>query len=193
MLNRMLWLFIWVHGWAHHKFCACFSPNPLQLSTPMPSAPKLYILAELLERVGCPRSAALPWWLPHHDTPQCHHNPQLRIEVCQMLGVPLPIEKVELPTTALKFPRMLLDITNMGVHLPVDKHHPLLGQQKHSYKQEILSFVSLLQHAAKVVHLGHTYAPCMYSLNCTSEQRVPLWPIVVALILAAGIGLAFWN
>ena len=100
----------------------------------MPSAPKLYILAELLKRVGCPLSAALPWWLPHHDTPQCHHNPQLRIEVCQMLGVPLPIEKVELPTTALKFLRMLLDITNMGVHLPVDKHHLLLGQQKHSYK-----------------------------------------------------------
>ena len=47
-----------------------------------------------------------------------------------MLGVPLAIEKVDPPTTALKFLRILLDIINMGVHLPVDKHHLLVGQQK---------------------------------------------------------------
>ena len=147
------------------------------------SAPKLFnILADLLE-----------WILKHlgvtfvlhylddfltmgsPDTSECHHNLQLLIEVCQMLGIPLAIAKVEGPTTVLEFLGILLDTTRMEARLPEDK---LIRVQttvrewiskKKATKREILSLVGLLQHAAKVVHPGRTFVHRMYSV----AARVP--------------------
>lgn len=49
------------------------------------------------------------------------HNLQLLIEMCQMLGIPLAIAKVEGPTTALEFLGILLDTTRMEARLPENK------------------------------------------------------------------------
>ena len=142
------------------------------------SAPKIFnILADLLE-----------WILKHlgvtfvlhylddfltmgsPDTSECHHNLQLLIEVCQMLGIPLAIAKVEGPTTVLEFLGILLDTTRMEARLPENK---LVWVQttvrewiskKKATKREILSLVGLLQHAAKVVHPGRTFVRRMYSV-----------------------------
>ena len=61
------------------------------------SAPKLFnILAErILKHLG---STFLLHYLDDFLT-ECHHNLQLLIEVCRMLGIPLAIEKVVGPVT----------------------------------------------------------------------------------------------
>ena len=53
----------------------------------------------------------------------CGHNLQLLIAVCQGLGIPLAVEKVEGPSTNLKFLGIQLDTVRMEARLPEEKLH----------------------------------------------------------------------
>jgi len=154
--------------------------NQLYVDTCLPfglrSAPKLFnILADLLS-----------WILEHKgvspvmhylddfltlgspETPECLHNLQVITEVCQYLGIPLAIEKVEGPSASLTFLGIVLDTVHMEACLPLDKLQRIQSQvsswlcRKKAKKRQILSLVGLLQHATKVVKPGRTFVARMY-------------------------------
>ena len=148
------------------------------------SAPKLFnVLADLLEWILLHLGVSV---LPHYlndyltmgppNTQICHQNLRLLIEVCTMLGIPLALEKVEGPSTILEFLGILLDTTCMEARLPAKKLARIQAtiqewlQKKSAKKRDILSLVGLLQHAAKVVHLGCTFVSRMYSVAASVQE-----------------------
>ena len=91
-------------------------------------------------------------------------------QVCDMLGVPLVLEKVEGPATSLSFLGIILDTVNMEARLPPEKlqRFQLLVvewlEKKKATKRNILSLVGQLQHATKVVRQGRTFVARLYSI-----------------------------
>ena len=73
--------------------------------------------------------------------------------ICQLLGVPLALEKVEGPSTQLTFLGITLDTIHMKACLLVNKivwikqMTTLCLTKKNATKWEILSLIGLLQHA----------------------------------------------
>ena len=141
------------------------------------SVPKLFnILADLLEwilqqqgvsscihylddflTIGPPKSSSCRWNL---DTIK---------HVCQWLGIPLALEKVEGPSTSLKFLGITFDTIHMEAHLTVDKlqrTRELVSSwmfKKKATKHEILSLIGVLQHATRIVQPGRTFLSSMYA------------------------------
>ena len=154
--------------------------NELFIDTCLPfglrSAPKLFnILADLLEWICYEQGVS---HLCHYlddfltmgqpDSMECGHNLQLLIAVCQGLGIPLAVEKVEGPSTNLEFLGIQLDTVRMEARLPEEKLRRISSlvqewlPKRNATKREVLSLVGLLQHAAKVVQPGRTFARRMY-------------------------------
>ena len=140
------------------------------------SAPKLFnILADLLTWITKQRGVSFSM---HYlddfllvgppDSPICQHNLDVFTQVCEELGIPLAIEKVEGPSTSLTFLGILIDTHRMEVRLPEDKLQRIYQElstwlhRKTATKREILSLVGLLQHATKVVRSGRTFVARMY-------------------------------
>ena len=100
---------------------------------------------------------------------KCHRNLQTITNVCDMLGIPLALEKVEGPSTSLTFLGITLDTARMEARLPDDKLQRTQQMveewlmKKNATKREILSLVGVLQHAAKVVRPGRTFVIRMYA------------------------------
>ena len=103
------------------------------------------------------------------QSPQCHNNLFLVQQLCDQLGIPLALEKVEGPADCLTFLGITLDTSTMEARLPVEKLKCIRTsiqqwlQQKKATKREILSLVGLLQHATKVVKPGQTFVARMYA------------------------------
>ena len=99
------------------------------------------------------------------NSPECHCNLSLLIEVCAMLGIPLVLGKVEGPSMVLCFLGILLDTTRMEARLPNDKLTRIATmikqwlQKRNATKREILSFVGLLRHAAGT-HVRKPHVQC---------------------------------
>ena len=89
-------------------------------------------------------------------------------EVCERLGVPLALEKVEGPSISLTFLGITLDTSWMEIRLPDEKLLRIRNEilnwlpKKNATKGEILFLVGLLQHASKVVRCGRTFVTWMY-------------------------------
>jgi len=140
------------------------------------SAPKLFniladLLSWLLEQMGV--SPVLHYLddfltMGAPDAPSCLHNLQVIKGVCQHLGIPLAVEKVEGPSNSLTFLGIVLDTVKMEARLPLDKLQRIRLQvsswldKKKAKKRQILSLVGLLQHATKVVKPGRTFVARMY-------------------------------
>ena len=109
----------------------------------------------------------------------CQRNLSLLVEVCAMLGIPLALDKVVSPSTALKFLGFVLDIERMEARLPRDELSRIQTtivewlNKRSATKWEILSLVGVLQHVAKVVHPGHTFVRCMYSEGARARLLHP--------------------
>ena len=109
-------------------------------------------------------------------SPICYHNLQLLSELCTTLGVPLAHNKVEGPSTTLEFLRILIDTIKMETRLPEEKLSRAQTtvkkwlHKKNATKQEILSLVGILQHAAKVQELDYS----------TRLNKLQIRPILVA-------------
>ena len=103
-----------------------------------------------------------------HDFPVCAYNLQMIKDTCSQLGIPLSIQKIEGPTQCLTFLGITLDTKLMQARVPEDKLGRLRNQitawlpRKKATKREILSLISLLQHATKVVAPGRTFVSRMY-------------------------------
>ena len=109
-------------------------------------------------------------------TSECHHNLTIMKQVCQLLKVPLAIEKVEGPSTCLEFLGILLDTVRMETRLPDDKLARLKAEvvswldKRKATKRQVLSLVGLLQHAAKVVRAGRIFVRRMYSVAAQVKE-----------------------
>ena len=92
---------------------------------------------------------------PSSDT--CQRNLDILMQLCEDLGVPLALEKVEGPSTTISFLGIQLDTVRMEIKLPEEKLSRIKEtlsawlQKKKATKREILFLVGLLQHATKVV------------------------------------------
>ena len=148
------------------------------------SSPKLFniladILAWILEQQG------VSYLLHYLDdfltigrplTSECLNNLTRMKQVCQLLNVPLAIEKVEGPSTCLDFLGILLDTVRMEARLPDDKMSRLKAEviswldKCKATKRQILSLVGLLQHAAKVVRAGRIFVRRIYSVAAQVKE-----------------------
>ena len=141
------------------------------------SAPKLFnVLAELLSWIAKQRNVS---FLIHYlddfltmgpsSSSSCQHNLDAIIEICNYLGVPLALEKVEGPSSALPFLGIMLDTIKMEARLPNDKLDKLKDEvaqwttYKKVTKRAILSLVGSLQHATKVIRFGRAFLSRMYA------------------------------
>ena len=103
------------------------------------------------------------------SSPTCQRNFDTLVQICTYLGVPLAVEKVEGPSTALPFLGIILDTTRMEARLPEEKLSRLKEKVSQwvdctdARKQEILSHVGSLQHATKVVRYGKAFVSWMYA------------------------------
>lgn len=102
-------------------------------------------------------------------SPICHQNLTTFTTLCNELGIPLALDKVEGPSTSLSFLGILLDTQRMEIRLPQDKFDRIQEmlvewlEKKKATKREILSLVGLLQHATKVVRPGRTFVARMFT------------------------------
>jgi len=110
------------------------------------------------------------------SSPTCQHNLDTIIQICDYLGVPLALEKVDGPLTTLPFLGIVLDTTRMEARLPEDKLLKLRQDiaQWISYtdtkKHDILSLVGSLQHAAKIVCCGRAFESRMYAMAAKVKE-----------------------
>ena len=148
------------------------------------SAPKLFnILADLLQWISQQQGVS---YIMHYlddflvlGTPgsnQCQTNLSIIKECCEMLGIPLALERVEDPSTSLSFLGIVIDTVHMQLHLPPDKLiriRDLIStwlSKKSATQREILSLVGLLQHATKVLRCGRTFVSRMYATAAKVQQ-----------------------
>ena len=148
------------------------------------SSPKLFnILADLLAWIL--EQQGVSYLLHYLDdfltigrplTSECLNNLTRMKQVCQLLNVPLAIEKVEGPSTCLDFLGILLDTVRMEARLPDDKMSRLKAEviswldKCKATKRQILSLVGLLQHAAKVVRARRIFVRRMYSVAAQVKE-----------------------
>ena len=102
-------------------------------------------------------------------SPTCHHHLTTIKEICQDLGIPLALEKLEVPSYCPTFLGIILDTQHMAARLPPGKLSCIRNQlsswlsQKKATEREVLSLVKLLQHACKVVGPGGLFVSRMYA------------------------------
>jgi len=87
----------------------------------------------------------------------CQDNLAIMVPTCEELGVPLAMEKLEGPSTAITFLGIEIDTSRMEIRLPKEKLDRIrqdlnywMGRKK-ATKRQILSLIGLLQHATKVI------------------------------------------
>ena len=101
------------------------------------------------------------------------------IPVCDALGVPLAMEKVEGPCTVLSFLGIELDTMSLQMRVPADKLHKVkdvvshwLQRRKACKKRELQSLVGLLNHACKVVRPGRLFLRRLVETMETAKHAV---------------------
>ena len=106
----------------------------------------------------------------------CADAVRLAQEVCQSLGVPLAVEKMEGPSCTLTFLGICLDTVTMELRLPADKLTRLVSvvrqwrSRKSCLKRELLSLIGQLQHACRVVKPGRSFLRRMIDLTSTTAE-----------------------
>ena len=150
--------------WNGEVYLDCCLPVGLR------SAPRLFnVLADLLEWIL--KQYGVSFCLHYLDdfltigapgSSTCKRNLDTIQQVCEWLGIPLALEKVEGLSTSLNFLGITLDTVRMEARLPTDKlqrARELVSSwtmRKSATKREILSLIGILQHATKIVKSGRT-------------------------------------
>ena len=114
------------------------------------------------------------------NTQTCQESLAIALSLCDQVGLPVAPEKTEGPTTKLIFLGIELDTQSMQLHLPPEKRMRLLAAMAHwtgprgrpaarttGKKRELLSLISLLSHAAKVVRPGRAFIRSLIDRACT--------------------------
>ena len=110
------------------------------------------------------------------DSTECQGNLELIQRVCQFLGLPLKVEKLEGPTVVLTFLGIVLDTLRLVIRLPNDKLEELkklVAEWKGKgvcTKRELLSLIGKLAHATKVVTAGRTFLRRMIDTSMSVKK-----------------------
>ena len=135
------------------------------------SAPKIFsAIADALEWILLDQGVSL---ILHYlddfltmgkpNTTECQHNLELTTRLCEFLGMPLKVEKLEGPTEVLIFLGIILDTLRLEIRLPTDTPAELKEairkwrRRDSCTKREFLSLIRKLVHATKVVTAGRTF------------------------------------
>jgi hypothetical protein len=92
--------------------------------------------------------------------PTCSESAETMLSVCERLGIPVALDKLEGPATTITFLGITIDTTLQQLRLPPDKLQEMtilikswLGKHK-ATKRDLLSLIGKLSFAAKVVPSG---------------------------------------
>ena len=111
------------------------------------------------------------------NSQQCQTNLEIILGICDLLGIPLAVDKIEGPTTLMTFLGFQLDTLEMTVSLPPEKLERIarLVQEWLSRtcctKSELDSLIGQLQHASAVVRAGRSFLRRMIVL--AKSRRSP--------------------
>ena len=148
------------------------------------SAPKIFnALADALSWILQQRGAcALLHYLDDFllvgkpESEECAASLELTRTVCQQLGVPLAMHKLEGPSCSLVFLGIVIDTVAMELRLPSERLvrlGRLIGQwrlKKACTKRDLLSLIGQLQHACRVVKPGRSFLRRMIDLSTTVKE-----------------------
>ena len=107
---------------------------------------------------------------------QCEESLRIALALCQVLGVPVSIKKLEGPATIIIFLGIELDTIALELRLPSDKLTRLRSIIKawrnriSCTKRDLLSLIGHLQHACKVVRYGRTFLRRMINLSAQVKE-----------------------
>ena len=110
------------------------------------------------------------------ESDECTKNLALIRKVCDGLGVPLKLSKIEGPSPTLSFLGICLKTINMEIRLPDEKLSQLLillaewRSRKKCKQRDLLSLIGKLNHASKVVIAGRIFLRRMIDTAYTVRQ-----------------------
>ena len=91
------------------------------------------------------------------DSDECQHCLSTFLRLCEELGIPVAVEKVEGPTTLIIFLGLELDSTRQQIRLPPEKLAAILEELNHWHqkrkvsKRQLLLLIGKLSFAARAV------------------------------------------
>ena len=107
---------------------------------------------------------------------QCAAHLQQLLQVCERLGIPVAMDKVEGPATTLTFLGLELDSERQQIRLPPTKLEELLTElhewscRTKASKRALLSLIGKLSFAARAVPAGRLFLRRLISLSTTVRQ-----------------------
>ena len=107
---------------------------------------------------------------------ECTESLELTLQVCNQLGVPLAMHKLEGPACALVFLGIMVDTVKMELCLPPERLKRLVAMierwrsRKACTKRDLLSLIGQLQHACRVVKPGRSFLRRMIDLSTTAKE-----------------------
>ena len=128
-------------------------------------------------------------------SPACQSSVTEMCSVCEELGIPLAMDKLEGPAQVITFLGIELDSANMQIRLPWAKLLRLQAElckwsdRKACRKKDLLSLIGQLAHACKVVPAGRTFLRRMIDLS-TRAQSLEHW---IRLNAEFRSDLAWWT
>ena len=108
--------------------------------------------------------------------PTCSESTETMLRVCERLGIPVALDKLEGPATTITFFGITIDTTLQQLRLPPDKLQEMtllikswLGKHK-TTKRDLLSLIGKLSFAAKVVPSGRLFLRQLIELSTTVSK-----------------------
>ena len=99
------------------------------------------------------------------ESDECEVSLHQAQAVCQRLGVPLAMEKLEGSSSIISFLGIVLDSDKLELRLPREKLQRLV-----ELIRELLSVIGQLQHACRVVRPGRTFLRRMIELSTSAHE-----------------------
>ena len=110
------------------------------------------------------------------NSPECSNALDITLHTCAELGVPLAPDKIEGPTSSLRFLGIQLDATSLSLSLPMDHLVELRGMLDMWASRKVIrepkqfqSLVGHLAHATQVVSLGKAFLANLFPLAQTLQ------------------------
>eukprot|EP00731_Ephydatia_muelleri_P037092 Em0394g4a len=108
--------------------------------------------------------------------PTCSESTETMFRVCERLGIPVALDKLEGPATTITFLGITIDIALQQQRFPSDKLQEMtllikswLGKHK-TTKRDLLSLIDKLSYAAKVVPSGRLFLGRRIELSTTVSK-----------------------
>ena len=110
------------------------------------------------------------------ESTQCAANLHQFLQVCDSLGIPVAMDKVEGPATTLTFLGLELDSVHQRIRLPPEKLEEILTElhdwssRSKATKRALLSLIGKLSFAARAVPAGRLFLRRLITLSTTVHK-----------------------